>query len=102
MLRKEEMEDGSLLNTAQAAHLLGVSRQAVQSLLRAGALVSVKGAHHNINLFARTQVEKLAQERAASKAMRAAIAARRQQNRLRRIATLREKLARLEGRAQTA
>jgi len=102
MLMKEELEDGTLMNTAQVAHMLGLSRQAVQGLLRAGTLVSAKGAQHNINLFARTQVEKLAQERAASKAMRAAIAARRQHTRLRRIATMREKLARLEGRAQTA
>jgi DNA-binding transcriptional MerR regulator len=85
-----------LINTQQAASLLGVSRQTLQAYVTSGDLTPVKGSQNNANLFPLHQVRELATQRAIAPALRAAIAEKRRQARLHRIEVLRAKLARLE------
>ena len=89
------------MSTAEVVFTLGVSRQTVQQYLRSGVLAALNGPGRR-NLFARNQVLELAKQRADLVETRRALAAHQARDQAQRIAKLKAKLAKLEGRARTA
>lgn len=89
------------MSTAEVVTALGVSRQTVQQYLRTGQLVALAGPGRR-NLFARNQVQELLKQRAEITEMRKTLAEHHAKLQAQRIAKLRARLAKLEGRARTA